>query len=145
MRRLLLPTLCRYADVYLAGHEHTLEVHTGPCAVGRPGPTSRPLPLQLVSGAAAAKHRPLNSWFMAHQAKKSPELTTFYAKGIVWGFLHLTLQQDRAVNVITTPNDGSGTTAVEDTRTFARCTPPPAEVVAKADLTGFLARDSVLH
>ena len=117
MRRLLLPTLCRYADMYLAGHEHTLEVHTDTCAAAVPGTNLPPL-LQLVSGAAA-KHRPLNSWFMAHQARKSPELTTYYAKGIVWGFLHLTLQQDQAtVTVITTPNDGSGTTAVEYTRTF---------------------------
>jgi len=117
MRRLLLPTLCRYADMYLAGHEHTLEVHTDTCATAVPGTNLPPL-LQLVSGAAA-KHRPLNSWFMAHQSRKSPELTTYYAKGIVWGFLHLTLQHDQAtVTVITTPNDGSGTTAVEYTRTF---------------------------
>ena len=117
MRRLLLPVLCRYADAYLAGHEHTLEIHTDNCATAVPGANLPPLP-QLVSGAAA-KQRPLNSWFMAHQAKKSPELTTLYAKGIVWGFLHLTLQQDQAtVTVITTPNDGSGTTAVEYTQTF---------------------------
>lgn len=119
MRRLLLPTLCRYADLYLAGHEHTLEIHTDNCATAVPGANLPPLP-QLVSGAAA-KQRPLNSWFMAHQAKKSPELTTFYAKGIVWGFLHLTLQQDRAVvTVVTTANDGSGTTAVEHTQELAR-------------------------
>ena len=117
MRRLLLPTLCRNADMYLAGHEHTLEVHTDTCAAAVPGTTLPPL-LQLVSGAAA-KHRPLNSWFMAHQSRKSPKLTTYYAKGIVWGFLHLTLQQDQAtVTVIATPNDGSGTSAVEYTRTF---------------------------
>ena len=121
MRRLLLPTLCRYADAYLAGHEHTLEVHTDSCAQVLPGVDTPPL-LQLVSGAGA-KHRPLNSWFQAHQAKKSPELTTFFAKGIVWGFMHLTFEPDRViVDVITTPNDASGTTAVEYTRAFARRT-----------------------
>jgi tartrate-resistant acid phosphatase type 5 len=118
MRRLLLPTLCRYADAYLAGHEHTLEIHTDSCATALPGANVPPL-LQLVSGAAA-KHRPLNSWFQAHQAKKSPELTTFFAKGIVWGFLHLTFHDKRVdVSVVTTPNDGSGTTALEYTRSFA--------------------------
>jgi tartrate-resistant acid phosphatase type 5 len=115
MRRLLLPTLCRYADLYLAGHEHTLEVHTDSCG------NTTPLP-QLVSGAAA-KHRPLNTWFQAHQAKKSPELTTYYAKGIVWGFMHLTFEQDRVVvDVVTTPNDASGGTKVEYSRSFAHRT-----------------------
>ena len=121
MRRLLLPALCRYADVYLAGHEHTLEVHTDSCANALPGIGVKPLP-QLVSGAAA-KHRPLNTWFQAHQTKKSPELTTLYAKGIVWGFMHLTFDEDRLlVDVITTPNDGSGTTSVVYRQTFARRT-----------------------
>ena len=31
MRRLILPTLCKYADAYFAGHEHSLEVHTDNC------------------------------------------------------------------------------------------------------------------
>ncbi|HEV7765653.1 MAG TPA: metallophosphoesterase [Thermoanaerobaculia bacterium] len=125
MRRLLLPTLCRYADAYLAGHEHTLEVHTDSCAVALPGTNARPL-LQLVSGAAS-KHRPLNTWFQAHQTKKSPELTTLYAKGIVWGFMHLTFHQDSVdVNIITTPNDGSGTTAIEYTKSFAHRTGGPS-------------------
>lgn len=121
MRRLLLPTLCRYADAYLAGHEHTLEVHTDDCSKALPGMSVPPL-LQIVSGAAS-KHRPLNSWFQAHQAKKSPELTTFFTKGIVWGFIHLRFEQDRVVvNVVTTPNDGSKTTSVEYTGTFMRRT-----------------------
>jgi len=123
LRRLILPTLCRYADAYLAGHEHTLEVHTDDCrsVLGTSG--GSPLP-QVVSGAAA-KHRPLNRWFQEHQLKKSPELTTLFAKGIVWGFVHLTFQPERmVVNVVTTPNDGSGTTAVEYTTSFARRSKP---------------------
>src|SRR5690606_39867533 len=28
LRRLLMPLLCRYADAYYAGHDHTLEIHT---------------------------------------------------------------------------------------------------------------------
>jgi len=119
MRRLILPTLCRYADMYLAGHEHTLEVHTDDCSVALPGVKVQPLP-QLVSGAAS-KHRPVNSWFQAHQIRKSPQLTSLYAKGIVWGFMYLTLRDDRAVvTVVTTPNDGSGGATAEYTKEFAR-------------------------
>jgi tartrate-resistant acid phosphatase type 5 len=96
-------------------------VHTDNCVSAVGGSNVPPL-LQVVSGAAA-KHRPLNSWFQAHQAKKSEELTTFFAKGIVWGFVHLTFQADQmVVNVVTTPNDGSGTVAVEYTTSFARRT-----------------------
>ena len=59
LRRLILPALCRHADMYLAGHEHTLELHTDACkgvpeAQGRP-----PLPaarLRRRRQAAAAQH-----------------------------------------------------------------------------------------
>jgi hypothetical protein len=44
LRRLLLPTLCRYADMYLAGHEHTLELHSDSCAKALPGESVSPLP-----------------------------------------------------------------------------------------------------
>ncbi len=74
LRRLILPALCRHADLYLAGHEHTLELHTDACqdvpeAQGRP-----PLP-QLVSGAAG-KQRPLNTNFQRHQLAANPQLTS---------------------------------------------------------------------
>ena len=56
--------------MYLAGHEHTLELHTDACkdvpeAQGRP-----PLP-QVVSGAAG-KQRPLNTAFARHQLAANP-------------------------------------------------------------------------
>ena len=107
MRRLILPALCRYADMYLAGHEHTLELYTDGCkdvpeAQGRP-----PLP-QLVSGAAG-KQRPLNSNFARHQLAAHPELTRLFTQGLVWGFAHVTLEADRAtIRLLTTPNDQSG-------------------------------------
>src|SRR5262249_27389324 len=55
LRKLILPTLCRHADLYLAGHEHTLEVHEDDCsdATGR---KMTPLP-NVVSGSAS-KMRP---------------------------------------------------------------------------------------
>ncbi len=119
LRALILPTLCKYADLYVAGHEHTLEVHADSCAQAVPGVDLPPLP-QLVSGAAA-KQRPLNTWFMAHQARKSPELSTYYAKGLIWGYMTLTLEGDRAeVQVITTPNDGGGANVPEYRRAFSR-------------------------
>jgi hypothetical protein len=107
MRRLILPALCRHADMYLAGHEHTLELYTDGCkdvpeARGRP-----PLP-QLVSGAAG-KQRPLNTNFARHQLEAHPELTSLYTQGLVWGFAHVTLEGDRAtIRLLTTPNDLKG-------------------------------------
>ncbi len=106
MRRLILPALCRHADMYLAGHEHTLELYTDGCkdvpeAKGRP-----PLP-QLVSGAAG-KQRPLNTNFARHQLAAHPELTSLYAHGLIWGFAHVTLGADEAtIRMITIPDDGS--------------------------------------
>jgi hypothetical protein len=107
MRRLILPALCRHADLYLAGHEHTLELYTDGCkdvpeARGRP-----PLP-QVVSGAAG-KQRPLNSNFARHQLAAHPELASLFTVGLVWGFAHVTLDADQAtIRFFTTPDNGSG-------------------------------------
>ena len=121
LRRLILPTLCKYSDMYLAGHEHTLELHTDSCAKAVPGAQLSPLP-QFVSGAAA-KQRPVNSWFMAHQARNNPELRTDYARGLVWGYMQMILgAEDATVHVFATPNDGSGTNTLETTRTYRRRT-----------------------
>jgi len=121
LRRLLLPTLCKYADMYVAGHEHTIELHQDDCSTALPGEKVTPLP-QIVSGAAA-KQRPLNTAFMAHQKRNNPQLTTFYAKGMTWGYVHLTLDGDRATaRVLTTPDDGSGANVPELTHTYARRT-----------------------
>jgi hypothetical protein len=123
LRRLLLPLLCRYADMYVAGHEHTLELHSDSCAKALPGESVAPLP-EIVSGAAS-KQRPLNSWFMAHQARDNPELTTFFAKGMTWGYAHVTLDGDRAtVKIFSTPDDGSGRNVLEITHEFQRRSGP---------------------
>jgi hypothetical protein len=105
LRRLLLPTLCRYADMYLAGHEHTLEVHLDKCDGAGIERGAAPL-LEVVSGAAA-KQRPLNRAFMLRQSRDNPQLQTLWARGLVWGFAHLTLSRDAAtVRVLTVANDG---------------------------------------
>lgn len=119
LRRLILPTLCRYADLYLAGHEHTLEVHTDNCTDALPGWDGTPLP-EVVSGSAS-KMRPTNSAFIRQQLKTHPELRTLYARGLTWGFAHLTFEGDRVtVKMIETPRDGTGTTQVSYEHSFAR-------------------------
>ena len=45
--------------------------------------------LGVVSGSAS-KMRPTNTAFIRRQLEVHPELRTLYAKGLVWGFAHLT-------------------------------------------------------
>ena len=119
LRRLILPTLCRYADVYLAGHEHTLEVHTDSCAAANVGVAVDPLP-QVVSGSAS-KMRPTNSAFIQRQLSSHPELRTLYAKGLTWGFAHLTFEREKmSVRIVETSADAA--TQVVYDRTFTRRT-----------------------
>lgn len=126
LRRLILPALCRYADLYLAGHEHTLEVHTDNCTEALPGADVTPLP-QVVSGSAS-KMRPTNSAFIRQQMKAHPELHTLFARGLTWGFAHLTFEDERVtVRMIETPRDGSGTTQVTYEHSFSRRSPSSPE------------------
>ncbi|HEY8509319.1 MAG TPA: metallophosphoesterase [Steroidobacteraceae bacterium] len=119
LRRLILPALCKYADMYLAGHEHTLEVHTDDCSTVPEAKSAAPLP-QIVSGSGA-KMRPLNSAFMRHQLKANPQLRTLWARGLTWGFAHLTFEGDRVtVRMIETPRDGSGIAQVSYEQSFER-------------------------
>jgi tartrate-resistant acid phosphatase type 5 len=107
LRRLILPALCRHADLYLAGHDHTLELHHDDCREALPDAQVEPLP-NVVAGAAA-KQRALNSNFMRHQARKYPQLRTEWARGLVWGFAHLAVSGDAAtLTFVQTPDDGSG-------------------------------------
>ncbi len=107
LRELILPALCRHADLYLAGHEHTLELHTDACKDVPEAQGLPPLP-QVVSGAAG-KQRPLNTAFQRHQLAANPELRSLWTQGLAWGFAHVTLVQDQAtIRFFTTPDDGSG-------------------------------------
>jgi hypothetical protein len=106
LREKLMPALCKYADAYLVGHEHTLEIHTDSCETTLGRPTEKPL-VQILSGAGA-KQRPLNSNFMAHQEKKYPEHKTLFAEGMLWGFAHMQIEEDVAnVVLISIPDDAS--------------------------------------
>ena len=105
LRELLMPSLCRYADLYLAGHEHTLEIHTDNCETVLGEPAEQPL-VQIVSGAGA-KQRPIHSTFMEHQERKYPQLTTEFAEGLLWGFAHMQVDGDSAnVTLLEVPDDG---------------------------------------
>lgn len=119
LRDLILPAMCRYADAYLVGHDHTLEIHTDDCSAVLDKATSRPL-VQLVSGAAA-KQRPLHSNFMKHQAAKYPEHRTVFAEGLLWGFMHMQLTGETAkVTVLSIPDEGSSETTVDFEYEFHR-------------------------
>jgi tartrate-resistant acid phosphatase type 5 len=118
LRRLILPVLCAHADMYLAGHEHTLEVHSDDCSTAGAS-RGKPLP-QIVSGSGA-KMRPINTAFIRHQLKANPQLKTFWSRGLTWGFSHLTFESDRVVvRMIETPTDGSGTPRVSYEHVFER-------------------------
>ncbi len=119
LRRAILPLLCRHADAYLAGHEHTLEIHTDDCSVALGTPTEKPL-VQIVSGAAA-KQRPIHSSFMRHQERKYPEHSTIWARGLLWGFAHLRVAGDRAVvSLLSIPDHGPADVAIEFEYEFER-------------------------
>lgn len=107
LRALILPALCRHADLYLAGHEHTLELHTDACK-DVPEAQGRPPLAQVVSGAAG-KQRPLNTAFARHQLAENPELSSIWTRGLMWGFAHVTLAADEAtMRIVSTPDDGNG-------------------------------------
>jgi len=119
LRALILPALCRHADLYLAGHEHTLELHTDDC---REVPDARGRkPLGHVVSGAAGKQRPLNTAFARHQLAANPQLSGIWARGLIWGFAHVTLEPDSAtIRLVTTPDDGSGVPEVAFEHRFDR-------------------------
>lgn len=120
LRRLLLPILCRYADLYVAGHDHTLELHEQSCAGY---PDSSPLPLPHIVSGAASKQRPINYIFARRQAQTMPGFKSIWAKGMLWGFIHLDLRQDNGTaTIISTPDNGNGKPQVEYVYNFKRRT-----------------------
>lgn len=119
LRQLILPAMCRYADAYIVGHDHTLEVHTDDCRETLGKSDVEPL-VQIVSGAAS-KQRPVNTKFMRQQDLKYPEHKTLFAKGLVWGFAYLDINGDEAkVTILSVPDDGSSDISVEYEYRFAR-------------------------
>jgi hypothetical protein len=120
LRELLLPVLCRYADAFLTGHEHTLELHSDDCRSAGSKYRSVPPLVQVVSGAAG-KQRPVHTPFMAWQDREFPQKTSHYVKGLVWGFAEMELDADTAtVTIVSTPNSGSGEPVLEYRLSFER-------------------------
>ncbi len=119
LRELILPAMCRYADAYIVGHDHTLEIHTDDCSRALGKATQKPL-VQLVSGAAA-KQRPIHTSFMKHQEAKYPEHKTLHAEGLLWGFMHMTIGSDSAqVTVLSIPDEGGSDVTVDFEYEFDR-------------------------
>ena len=119
LRKMILPAMCRYADAYLVGHDHTLEIHTDSCEAALGEATEKPL-VQIVSGAAA-KQRPVHTTFMRHQDAKYPEHKTIWAKGLLWGFAHIDLSGDTAtVRLITVPDSASPGLSIDYEYEFSR-------------------------
>jgi hypothetical protein len=123
LRELILPAMCRYADAFLVGHDHTLEIHTDDCSAALGQATAQPL-TQVVSGAAA-KQRPVNTNFIRYQDAKYPEHKTLFAKGLLWGFAHMQIEGDQAkVQLLSVPDDGSSEMTVEFEYQFRRRSAP---------------------
>ena len=114
-----MPTLCQYADAYIAGHEHDLELLTDDCSAYPESNSRAPLPL-IISGAASkmrGKHTP----FAEQQALKYPQYELLWSKSFTWGFAHLTIDNNTdklAVDYFTTPRDSSGKLVSETSFSF---------------------------
>ncbi len=118
LRALLLPTVCRYADAYISGDDHVLEVYTDDCRLVEGSPQA---PLPMVVSGAASKYRQLHSAFMARQSERYPQLTNLWSRGQVWGFAYLRMEGDRLdVHMISTSPDMSGRPVEEAAFSFAR-------------------------
>lgn len=92
IRRLLRAAVCKYADAYVAGHEHTLEVYSDSCDDAPDRTKTRPL-IHVVSGAAA-KQRSVHAPYLREQNDAYPQRRTLFAAGMIWGFARLGLRND---------------------------------------------------
>ncbi|MEP1446061.1 MAG: metallophosphoesterase [Paraglaciecola sp.] len=121
IRRMIMPAMCQYADIYFAGHEHSLELHEDSCEAEIGKGKNKPL-LQVLSGAAA-KQRPVHKAFKAYQDATYPQNKAIFVQGMTWGFSHIQLSGDMAtIRMLTTPNDGSGKVNLEYTYQYPRRT-----------------------
>ena len=96
LRELILPALCRNADAYFAGHQHTIEVYQDSCETVT-GSAGGPLP-QIVSGAGA-KAREIDPAFIAWQASQFPQMRKLFAQGDIAGFVAVQLD-DEGMSVV---------------------------------------------
>lgn len=118
LRALYMNSVCKYADAYISGDDHMMEVYTDDCR--SEGVSGRPVLPTLVSGAGS-KYRPLHVKFMENQMAANPGLANPFSKGMTWGFMHLELdEEEMTVRVYSTPEDMSGRPVEEAELTYQR-------------------------
>ena len=133
LRKLIMPTLCEYADAYIAGHEHDLELLTDDCSLyteinsdtssSNSDEQSIRAPLPLIISGAASKMRGKHTPFAEQQEKRYPEYDLLWSKSFVWGFAHVTLNnktEKLSVEYFTTPTNESGEVIKEVSFSFPR-------------------------
>lgn len=118
LRAMYMNSVCKYADAYISGDDHMLEVYADDCRAE--GIADAPVLPALVSGAGS-KYRPLHPKFMANQLAANPGLGNPFSKGALWGFMHVGLnEEDLTVRIYSTPEDMSGRPVEEKVLTFKR-------------------------
>lgn len=110
LRDMMLPMLCRHADAYFAGHQHTLELQGDSCT-GKAADRSVPALPNIVSGSGA-KARAIDPAFQIWQQHTWPQLNQIWADGGNWGFVHVSLADEKLiVRMMTVDKDGAATEA----------------------------------
>ena len=120
LRDLLMPSLCQYADAYIAGHEHDLELLTDDCSVY--GQAHKPK-LPLIISGAASKMRGQHSKFAKWQEQTYPQMDYVWGKAFIWGFANIALDSQNnqlTVDFYSTPRNGSGALVNEQRFQFSR-------------------------
>lgn len=88
LRNAILKRLCQYADMYIAGHEHDLEFHMASCG-------KRP-PLPLIVSGAGSKMRSVGLSNSSKMLIRTQAEIFRFAKGMTWGFAHISLLNNKA-------------------------------------------------
>ncbi|MGJ8681463.1 metallophosphoesterase [Paraglaciecola sp.] len=121
LRKLLLPSLCQFADAYIAGHEHDLELLTDDCSTIL-GDSNKPK-LPLIISGAASKMRGKHTPFAEQQEKLYGQMDLVWSKSFTWGFSHMELDNHKnmlKVEFYSTPRLGNGELIKEQVFTFSR-------------------------
>lgn len=107
LRELILPALCRDADAFFAGHQHTIEIHTDSCAA-HPGADAGAAPLPQVVSGAGAKARTIDPAFIAWQARQYPQARALFGLGDAAGYVEAEISGDRlTVTPVTAAKGGA--------------------------------------
>jgi tartrate-resistant acid phosphatase type 5 len=116
LREKILPILCKYADIYISGHEHDLEYLAAPC---------EKLPdLELLISGAAAKQRSVDVNPASKKLIKEQTREYKFGQGMIWGFAHMSIKNDTAqVKLLRVSKESKYKTIF--TRKFERRFKPP--------------------